>query len=658
MISWNFLGESLAALGIPDPGRVTTASLPFLRATGWMTAALAVGSFLSSAFLISPIIPDGDNTRLLEARLSVDGHIAARTGAVASLCFGMIALFMVPLVLSDVSGTPLVETLAPAQWGTAISQVAESQAWLWVAIISLVVGFVGLFPVVWRAQPLLLFGSLLALIPIGLEGHSAAGGDHDYGTNSLIWHLIFMALWVGGLMALLAHCRRLGPGLPVAVRRYSRIAFVAALSMAGSGLINAAIRVEFQDWFTTTYGRIIVAKTVGVVLLAFCGFLHRLFTIPALEQEPTRARGFRRLAVGEVVVMAAVVGIAITMGRTPPPPPRDPNLSTMAIAIGFDLWKEPTTWNIWTMWRFDIMFTLVALVLAGAYLWGLHRLRQQSKTWSRWRTFWFLLGCATQAAGMSNGIGMNMMATFSMHMVAHMMLTMVIPVFLVLGAPFTLVKEAVPPGPPGQPGLHEWVDALCNSRLLRWITHPGINTVQFVSIFYLLYVTPFYSDLVSEHGGHLAMNWVFLFSGYVYFWDMIGPDPSPNRRSPMVRLMWLVFSMPFHLFFGVYLMQLTDILGEDFYVTLQLPWHPDLLEDQRVGGGIAWASGAFPLVVVFGALFLQWRRQDKKDEEAYDAKVEANEDDEFKAYNQMLAQLNQGQRMDADYYERDMRDGT
>ncbi|MBC3185012.1 bifunctional copper resistance protein CopD/cytochrome c oxidase assembly protein [Corynebacterium sp. zg-331] len=645
-ISWGFLSESLAALGIPDPGRLTTAGLPFFRAVGWMMASLGVGSFLASAFLIAPR-PEP----ILQARLSVDGHIAARTGSWSILCFGLVALLMIPLTLSDVSGTPFAQTLRPEAWGLAISQVSTALAWLWVALICAVVGGLGLWSHRWASQPWLLVGAILTVIPLGMEGHSAAGGDHDYGTNSYLWHLIFLVLWMGGLMALIAHGRRLGPHLDVAVHRYSALALVAVIFMAASGLINAAIRIEFSDWFTTTYGRIIVAKTAGVIVLAFFGFLHRQLTIPQLRRDATRSSAFLRVAIAEVLVMAAVTGIAITMGRTPPPPPRDPNLSPMAIAIGFDLHQRPTFWNVWGMWRFDLMFATIAILLAAAYLWGVVRLRCAGASWPWSRTAWFLLGCLTLGAMMSSGMGMNMMALFSMHMLVHMGLSMVVPVFLVLGAPLTLVMETVPPAAPGcPPGLHEWAWALCHNRVIGFITAPGVNTVQFIVIFYLLYLTPLYDVLVSEHGGHVGMNMVFLISGYLYFWDMISPDPVPRRGTPVARIGWLIFSMPFHLYFGVYLMQLTDILAGDFYSSLGLPWEPDLLEDQRIGGGIAWASGAFPLVIVFSALFRQWRREEEKKASDYDRRAEAEGDVDMENYNAMLARMNAGDSPQNDAY--------
>ena len=648
-ISWGFLADSLAALGIPDPGAVTTAGLPFLRAAGWMIAALSVGSFLASTFLISPRTVDGVND-LRRAVLNVDGTLAARTGAVAALCFGLVGILMIPLVMSDLSGQPFSVAVQPANWLVAFEQVAVAKAWLWCSIFAFITGVGGLLTHRWLAQPLLFIGSVAMIVPQGLEGHSAAGGNHDYGTNSLLWHLLFMVLWVGGLMALIAHCRRLGPDLDLAIRRYSTIATFALVGIAASGVVNAAIRIEWSDWFTTRYGLIVVAKTVGLIVLSGFGFLHRAIVIPKIRRDPGNSRLFASVAIVEVLVMAAVVGIAISMGRTPPPPPRDPNLSYMAIEMGYDLYEEPTLTSVFTMWRFDIMLGTIGILLAAFYLRGLYVLHRKGKTWNHLRTFWWLLGCVTLVVTVSSGIGMNMPATFSMHMVAHMLLSMVVPVFLVLGAPLTLILESVDPGEPGRPTMHDWVKAMVDNPLLDFILHPAVNTIQFIIIFYVLYLTPLYDLMVSEHAGHLIMNFVFVISGYLYYWEMIGPDPTPVQRTHVSRLAWLTFSMPFHLFFGVYLMQLQEILAEDFYTRLDLPWEVDLAYDQLVGGGIAWASGSFPLIVVFGYLFRGWLREERVVEQKYEQHAEETGFADMEEYNQMLARLNQGQDMHQDYY--------
>lgn len=111
----------------------------------------------------------------------------------------------------------------------------------------------------------------------------------------------------------------------------------------------------------------------------------------------------------------------------------------------------------------------------------------------------------------------------------------------------------------------------------------------------MLYLFPsLYEFAISEHAGHLIMNYVFLISGYFYFWEVIGPDPLPRRHSTPFRLGMLFLSMPFHLFAGVYLMQLQTVLGLDFYQYLELPWDQDLLQDQRVGGALPGALANSP----------------------------------------------------------------
>ena len=663
ILAWGFLSNSLAALGIPDPGPVTTAGLPFLRAVGWIVAALSVGSFLASTFFINPRVKkysaeDGPvaPNNLNHATLSVDGSIAARTGAFAALCFALIAVVMIPLVMSDLSGQPFVEALKPQNWAIAFQQIALAKAWAWVAIFAVITGVAGLLMRSWNSQPLLLIGAVLMTVPLGLEGHSAAGGDHDYGTNSLLWHLLLMLLWVGGLMALIAHSRRIGPNMDLAVKRYSIVATYAVIGMAISGIVNALLRMDFSDLFTTTYGLLVLAKAIGVVVVGMFGLAHRTLTIPKLEKDPKNTGLFTRIAIVEVVAMAAVTGIAISMGRTPPPAPDQVDLSVMALEMGYTLEKEPTLFTVFTMWRFDLMLGTVGIFLLAFYIRGLVQLRRKAKKWNHMRTVWWVLGCVTLVVTVSSGIGMNMPATFSMHMVAHMLLSMVIPVFLVLGAPLTLIMESVDPGEPGRPGLHEWAAVLTDNSLLKFLMHPAVNTIQFIIIFYALYLTPLYDIMVSEHAGHLIMNFVFVISGYIYYWEMIGPDPKPEERTHVSRLAWLTFSMPFHLFFGVYLMQLQVILAEDFYSRLALPWDVDLAYDQLVGGGIAWASGSFPLIIVFGYLFRGWLREERVNERKYEQRAKATDFADVDEYNQMLARMNEGHDPHGDYYQETFKD--
>jgi putative copper resistance protein D len=224
-----------------------------------------------------------------------------------------------------------------------------------------------------------------------------------------------------------------------------------------------------------------------------------------------------------------------------------------------------------------------------------------------------------------------------------MMLSMLVPVLLVLGAPVTLALRALPAaGRADPPGPREWLLAGLHSRLSRLLTNPIVATVIFVAGFYGLYLGGLFSAAVSSHAAHMAMNLHFLFSGYLFYWVVIGIDPTP-RPIPQLAKVGMVFAtLPLHAFFGVVLMGMQTVLGETFYRSLQLSWHPDLLGDQHLGGGIAWAAGEGPLVLVMIALLIQWRRSDQRTAKRLDRAADRNDDADLHAYNAMLAEMARG----------------
>jgi cytochrome c oxidase assembly factor CtaG len=120
---------------------------------------------------------------------------------------------------------------------------------------------------------------------------------------------------------------------------------------------------------------------------------------------------------------------------------------------------------------------------------------------------------------------------------------------------------------------------------------------------------------------------------------VIGVDPTPRPIPPLAKVGVVFASLPLHAFFGIVLMGTQNVLGESFYRSLHLSWHTDLLGDQRLGGGIAWAAGEIPLVVVMIALLVQWTRSDQRTARRLDRAADRDDDAELTAYNAMLAEL-------------------
>lgn len=623
--------QALVLLGIPDPGALTTYGLPAVRAVSEIATVITIGSLFFAAFLVPP-----QKNGVLE----VGGYRAVRTAGIAAVVWAATAALMVPLTLSDTSGASFAEALRPENLFGALGQVETALAWAWTTVLALITALLIRMAVRWSWVPYLLLLSLVALMPVALTGHSSSGGSHDLATNSLVLHLVAASVWAGGLFALLAHSWRGGEHTDVAARRFSFVAGLAFVVMALTGVINAAVRVSFDDLTTTTYGRVLIAKIVALILLGVFGWMQRRRALPALEADPNSRGALVRFAAVEAFVLAATVGLAVGLGRTPPPAP-DAVPTVQEVALGYNLEVPPSFANLFFgQWRFDLIFGTLAIVLAVAYAIGLWTLRKRGDAWPVGRSIAWFSGCFVLLVATSSGVGMYSAAMFSVHMGAHMAMSMLAPVLLALGGAMTLALRAFKPaGRNAPPGPREWILEFLHSPPSRFFTHPIVASVMFVGGFYALYLGGIFETFADSHTAHVLMNLHFLMSGYLFYWVVIGVDPSPRDLQPVTKLGMVFGSLPFHAFFGVTLMSMGTVMAESYYRGLGLPWNYDLFEDQKVGGSIAWSAGEIPLVLVMLALLVQWSRSDTRTARRVDRAADRDEDADLAAHNAMFAEL-------------------
>jgi putative copper resistance protein D len=147
---------------------------------------------------------------------------------------------------------------------------------------------------------------------------------------------------------------------------------------------------------------------------------------------------------------------------------------------------------------------------------------------------------------------------------------------------------------------------------------------------------------MRTHWGHQLMLLHFMVAGYAFFALLVGPDRHPWKLPHLVRFALLISIMPFHAIFAVGIMMAKTVIGESFYRSLDIGWVGDLLAVQNIAGQITWFTGEVPAFVAVVVLAAQWFRSDNAEAKAYDARVDsgiAEGDDEFAAYNEMLAEL-------------------
>ena len=221
---------------------------------------------------------------------------------------------------------------------------------------------------------------------------------------------------------------------------------------------------------------------------------------------------------------------------------------------------------------------------------------------------------------------------------------MLVPIFLVLGAPVTLALRALVPRGDGSRGPREWLVATSQSRYAQVLAFPPVAAFLFAGSLVFFYFSPLFGLALRTHVGHELMHVHFLFSGYLFAWVLIGVDPGPLRVNHPLRLITLLAAMAFHAFFGVSLLSGGTVLEAGYFGGLGRTWGQALLTDQRLGGGVAWGIGDIPAIVMAVIIAVQWAMSDDRDARRLDRAADRDGDAELVAYNAMLGRLAKGGR--------------
>ncbi|NGO15510.1 bifunctional copper resistance protein CopD/cytochrome c oxidase assembly protein, partial [Streptomyces sp. HC44] len=629
---WAGGGAAVEIPGIPDAGAVTAWGLPVARTVADAAAVATVGALL----LVVVLLPGGkklSNTQLRYLNWAAAAAALWAAASAAALVF----------TLSDLFAQPVAEVASAAVLADFVTTDAQGRSY---ALMTAAAGMiatlcVGIGTARWARLALLV--ALAGLLPPVFTGHSSAAGNHDAAVTSLALHLVGVALWVGGLVFVLVVAARREHEAADAARRFSPLAAGALLAVAASGIVNTAVRLpSMSDVFTGRYGLMVLTKAVALAVLGGIGWWHRHRTLPALKHGIRRA--FVRLAAGELLLMAAVMGLAVGLSRTPAPGATEAALSPTEELLGFPmpppLGDFPWT-PLFTQWHFDPLFAFGTAAAALLYLAGVRKLRARGDKWPVGRTISWLLGLAVTVLATMSGLAVYGKVLFSVHMGQHMILAMTVPILLVLGAPATLALRALPRAPKGEPdGPREMLMKLLHSRYVKVISHPVVASVLFIGSAFVVYYSSLFETLMSSHLGHLFMLVHFLAVGLLFFWVVIGIDPGPARPPHLGRLFVLILTMPFHSWFSISLMSSSALIGEGWWSALERPWVEYPMDDQYDAGAIAWATGDIPVLITTIILAIQWVRSDQREARRVDRKIDRGDgNDPLAAYNAYLASL-------------------
>ncbi len=600
---------------------------PVLRVVAVLTGALTAGSLLYAAFL-APARPSGT--------VGVDGYRALkRTGLTAAVA-GLAAVLAAWTATADMTGSSLTRpgVGGPFGWFGVAATLEEPMGWLLGGLVLLAVAAGCAWFLSWRAAGVLALVTLLAAAIPAAVSPAATGAGHDWSGDGGVLRTVGGLAWLGTLAALAAQRLHGGEVTATTARRLRVLTLGAGAVFVVGELLFQVVVVGPGSLTGTAYGRLLLAE-IPLVLLLAAG------TAVLVRRGPGAAGP--RLPVALVAGGALVATLIVAQSHSVPPRFLARPDSALETLIGWNVERPFGAVAALVDWRFNVLFGSAAIIGAGLYLYGVRRLTARGISWGPGRTTAWLAGCVVVLLATSSGLGFYAPAMFSVHMISHMALNMLAPVLLCLGGPVTLALRVLPTaGREQPPGPREWLLAAVHSGPAKILTNPGVTAVLFVGSFYVLYFTPLFDEALRFHWSHQLMNLHFLTVGYLFFWPLIGTDTAPNRLPHLGRLAVLLATMPFHAFFGIAVMSSDTVIGQDFYRDVGLPWISSLLADQHVGGGIAWATGELPMLLVVIALIVQWSQDDTREAVRADRRADRDGDADLKAYNEMLARLRSG----------------
>ncbi|WP_079113774.1 cytochrome c oxidase assembly protein [Microbacterium foliorum] len=621
------IGGGAAPLLLQDPGPFVRWATPIVKLVMNIAAAAMLGSLVLALFAL----------RSEEKSFDTALNTASAGAAVFTVTAGISGFFT---FMAAFNPQLSAEREFGEQLGRFLLQLPLGQSWLITTIMGSVITVLAF---AWRTWTPTLITAILAaasFLPLATQGHSGELAGHNIAVNSILLHTIGAAVWLGGLLLVVILRDRSGVGTARLVGRYSSLAIAAFAVVAISGLARSIVSFGDISQLWTPYGTILLAKVVLLVGMGLLGAWYRIRLIPRLEGAGA-ARWFWMLVLCEVALMGLASGAAAALARTPPPTGEEAafvqtpaeNLTRSPLPPEFTIDRWFTAWDIDVLWLVAAGFGLFF------YLAGVRRLRLRGDRWPIHRTVFWVLGMLMLLWVTGGPINDYQEYLFSVHMLGHMMLSMAIPLLLVSGAPVTLALRAIHKRDDGTRGGREWIMWAVHSPFSKVVTHPFVAAGIFILSLWAFYFTDLVRWSMFEHLGHEWMVAHFLISGYLFVLSLVGADPVPYRLPYPGRLITLIAIMAMHAFFGVAIMMQEGLMVADWFGSMGRTWGPSPLEDQYIGGGIAWSIGEIPTLILAITVAIQWSRSDTKLQKRRDRHADRTGEAELEEYNERLAAL-------------------
>ncbi len=280
--------------------------------------------------------------------------------------------------------------------------------------------------------------------------------------------------------------------------------------------------------------------------------------------------------------------------------------------------EPPDAANLVLGWSFDPLVWLPAIVALLLWRSGVGRVNRAhpGNPVPRRRTWAWVTGVAAVLVALDSGIERYDTTLFSIHMVQHMLLTLVAPLLLVYAGPITLLLRAS-----SAETRRRWILPILHSRVVRFLSFPVVSWLLFAAVMWGSHFSPLFDASLENEWIHRMEHALFLGAALLFWWPVVGSDPSPWRMRPAVKVLYVGLQMPQNTFLALAIYLASTPLYAH-YVTTVRAWGPSPLEDQQAAGGIMWLGGDLIFLTALILLVYVWMRDEERRTVGEDRRLE------------------------------------
>jgi putative copper resistance protein D len=301
-----------------------------------------------------------------------------------------------------------------------------------------------------------------------------------------------------------------------------------------------------------------------------------------------------------------------------------------------------SVFDVLATWSFDPLLQVPLLGVLAAYLWAVRRVGRAhpGNPVPQRRIAAFVAGIVVIEVALQSVVEHYDTTLFSVHMVQHILLTLVAAPLLALGAPITLLLRVA-----SGPVRRRWILPVLHGRIVSVLAHPVVAWLVFAGVMWVSHFSPLFNESLEQPLLHDLEHALYLGAALLFWWPVVGVDPAPRRLSHPVRILYTFLQMPQNTFLALVIYSAGAPLYAH-YATLGLTWASPL-EDQRLAGGLMWVLGDLLFLTAIGGLVAAWMRHEAREQPRTDARVGAQRA-EIERRQALLAERLAAERLAAD----------